>query len=283
MKRIISIALALLLCAGTCLAAGNITAVTLLADLLSAYEDPTVRSVLRIDADAEALDDEIMTAVASHWKKIWIDPDYRLFIYGVNDPSSLEIPDPSKHAFVVLGYELKNGEMTDELKLRCDAAAAAAGAFPGSILVCSGGATGTNNPEQHTEAGLMKAYLSEVCGIDGERIFTDERAKNTAQNAINTYEILREMGMETMTIVTSSYHQRRAQTLYNALSAQYQQDTGYSAKLIGNFCCEVVSAAGNADDARLTIQQLGNILGLPSDEMDLLPGNGDLKTTMTEG
>lgn len=36
------------------------------------------------------------------------------------------IPDTSSHAFIVLGYELKDGEMTDELKGRCKAAAAAA-------------------------------------------------------------------------------------------------------------------------------------------------------------
>ena len=44
-------------------------------------------------------------------------------------------------------------------------AAIAARVFPDSILVCSGGATGDNNPERHTEAGLMKQYLAGTCGI----------------------------------------------------------------------------------------------------------------------
>ena len=86
---------------------------------------------------------------------------------------------------MVLGYELLNGGMTDELKGRCDAAAAAAKTFPASLLVCSGGATGQNNPQRHTEAGLMKDYLVDECGIAAERVFTDERALTTAENIIS--------------------------------------------------------------------------------------------------
>jgi len=43
------------------------------------------------------------------------------------------IPDTSSHAFIVLGYELKDGEMTDELKDRCKAAAAAAKMYPNTM------------------------------------------------------------------------------------------------------------------------------------------------------
>lgn len=55
--------------------------------------------------------------------------------------------------------------MTEDLIGRCGAAAATARAFPDSVLVCSGGAAGGSNPEKHTEAGMMKAYLSEQCGL----------------------------------------------------------------------------------------------------------------------
>ena len=263
MKRILAAAFALTLLIGACRAAEPVTLGGLLSDLLEAYESPSADDVGRIDADVSALDDDIARAVAEHWKRVYLDGSYPLLLFGKDDPAELEIPDPSAHAFVILGYELQNGEMADELKGRCDAAAAAAAAFPEAILVCSGGATGKNNPDRHTEAGLMRDYLIHTCGIDPARIFIDERAMNTAQNAVNTFGILQRLEIKTMTLVTSSYHQRRAQVLYNALAAQYRRESGCSAEIVGNFCYDTEpSGPSAAMDARLAIQQLAGILGL---------------------
>lgn len=250
-------------------ASGNaaVTYGTLLCDMLEAWEGSG--SAERVDADAEALGDEVALSIARHWKQVYLDPDYRLFLLGRDDPAQL--PVCGRHAFVVLGYELLNGGMTDELKGRCDAAAAAAKAFPASLLVCSGGATGQNNPQRHTEAGLMKDYLVNECGIAAERVFTDERALTTAENAINTFVILQAQGVETMTLVTSSYHQRWGQVLYNALSAIYQKEHGYSAEIVGNFCYDIApSNPAFRQDARIAVRQLGQILGLSSEEMSRL-------------
>ncbi|MBR4540299.1 MAG: YdcF family protein [Clostridia bacterium] len=228
---------------------------TLLTDLMDAYT-----SVTRIDLDVKLLDDDIASAIAAHWKKVYLD-DYQLYRYGVDDPSFL--PITSAHAFVVLGYELKNGEMTRELVGRCDAAAAAAKAFPDSILVCSGGATGSNNPEKHTEAGLMKDYLVSACGIAPERVFLDKEAMTTTENAINTFAILRAQGVETITIVTSTYHQRWGQVLYNAMAAKYRQAYGYSVEIIGNYCYDVFpSNVLYLADAQFALTQLKSILAL---------------------
>ena len=238
----------------------SVTMDTLLSDLVDLYEnggDPA-----RIDADLEALGDEVADAIAAHWKKVYLDPAYKLYMYGTDDPKAL--PITGVHAFIVLGYELRNGEMTDELTGRCDAAAAAAKAFPDSILICTGGATGANNPERHTEAGMMKAYLTRHCGIAPERIFTDERAMTTAENAINTFRILREQGIGTMTIVTSDYHQRWGQVLYNALAARYRRAFGYSVEIIGNFCYNASpSGSLSRSEHRIAVQQLGGILSAP--------------------
>ena len=277
MKRILTVLAALLLAfpAKNCPAqeqSGSFG--ILLADLLAAYENPSQSDAARIDADVTAITEnrDIAEAVADHWKKVYLDPEYRLYLDGSDDPSQLPVPDDSAHAFVVLGYELENGEMTEELKGRCNAAASAAKAFPQSILVCSGGATGKNNPERHTEAGLMKDYLSEVCGIAPERIFTDEKAMTTAENALNTYAILKEQGIRTMTVVTSSYHQRWGQVLYNAVGAQYRQESGYTAEIVGNYCYDTEpSNALFYMDELFAVWQLGQILGLKDDEMKLLP------------
>ena len=245
----------------------------LLSDMAEAWM--TGAGPEKTDADVKAINDEVAAAVADHWKKVWLDPDYKLLMYGTDDPSAL--PVSGKHAFIVLGFQLQNGEMADELKGRCDAAAAAAKAFPDSIIVCSGGATGENNPEGHTEAGLMKAYLSDVCGIAPERILTDERAMTTEDNAVNTFAILQEQGIETMTIITSAYHQRRGQALYNAVAALYRQEHGYSAEIAGNFCYDIETKMDKTQDMKIAIAQLASILKVPEDQMEMLKEKLDMR------
>ena len=213
-----------------------------------------------VAADMKALGDNEMAAfIAEKWNEIYFDPDYRLYIDGKDDPGTL--PVSGKHAFVVLGFELENGEMRDELKARCEAAAAAAGAFPGSILVCSGGATGDNNPEGHTEAGLMKEYLVGHCGIAPERVCIDETAMTTLDNAVNTFAILKDRGIDTITVVTSSYHQRRANILYETLAEILRKTEGVSITVAGNYSCEA-QAPDELEkyDARIAAMQLNEIL-----------------------
>ncbi len=249
----------------------NVTFGTLLHDLVQAYESPTGNDIARIDADVDAIGTDMARAVAEHWKKVYLDRDYPLYLYGRDDPAL--IGAGGSHAFVVLGYQLKDGEMTEELRGRCDAAAAAAAAFPDSAVVLSGGATGANNPEGHTEAGMMKKYLTEVCGIAEERIFTDESAMTTVENAVNTFKILRERGISSITLVTSSYHQRWGQVLYNALAQKYLEDDGVHITITGNYCFDIAPEnEAYLSDARIAARQLGSILGLSREEMSLIPG-----------
>ena len=270
MKKTIALILALtLLCAaGTVFAeasgqkgkteAQEISFTTFLADLASMDEN-------RIDGDVAALDDALAAAVATKWKEVFMDPGYRIFLDGQDDPA--ELPVTGKHAFVVLGFQLKNGQMQDELKARCNAAAKAAKAFPDSILVCSGGATGKENPDKNTEAGLMKDYLVRECGIDAGRIFTDERAMSTEENAVNTFTILKEQGIEQITIVTSDYHQKRANILYFAGAEAMKQNEGYSFELIGNYACETEKGKQAAKgEAQMAVIQLNSLLAKMRDE-----------------
>lgn len=241
----------------------------LLIDMITAYRSPGEEAIEKLDSDVTALNEDMADVIASQWKEVWLNPDYQLLFFGRDDPAVL--PVKGKHAFVVLGFQLKDGEMTDELIGRCDAAAAAAEAFPDSILVCTGGATGNNNPDGHTEAGLMKDYFTEQYGIAPERVVTDERAMDTVQNAWNTMELLKENGIESMTIITSDYHQRRAQTLYNAVAGHYLQENGYRAEMIGNFCYEIrPEKALNGSDLIITLSQMTGILQLNEEDLGRL-------------
>ena len=228
---------------------------TLVSDLASLLEANN-----RVTNDLEMLKDNKLAAfVTERWQNTYMNPDYRVYLHGKDNPADL--PVHGRHAFVILGFELENGEMRDELKARCDAAAAAAAAFPDSILVCSGGATGENNPEGHTEAGLMKDYLVQTCGISAERILTDESAMTTLENAVNTFAILKEQEIETITIVTSAYHQRRANILYETLAEIIREKEGISITVAGNYSCETLPPEGlDKYDAYIATMQLGELI-----------------------
>ena len=214
----------------------------------------------RIRADLEALmDDELAVFIAEKWQELFMDPDYRVYLNGRDNPAELQIT--GNHAFVVLGYALNNGEMTPELKERCDAAAAAWREFPDSILVCSGGATGGNNPAGHTEAGLMKKYLTETCGIPEDSIYIDENAMTTLDNAINTFAILKEQWIEEITLVTSAYHQPWANLLYAVLAEYIRETEGQTISIVGNFSCERNAPANLAGkEAGIAARQLDEMM-----------------------
>ena len=282
-KKAAALILALVLLAGACPvlaedgyrpAAGNEEGfVRLLTDLYLAARNPSGETGQTVAADLAAIrsvsetDGEIAASIADHWERTFLNPDYRPCLYGGGERAEellqSGIPDSRTHAFVVPGYELRDGKMTRELKGRCDAAAAAARAYPEAILVCSGGATGSNNPKNHTEAGLMKRYLVRTCGIDESRIFTDEKAISTLENAVNTFRILREQGVRTFTVVTSSYHQRWGQALYSAMAAVCRGTQGYEAELVGDYSYEMEPKELFRDDAKWAAAQLGTLLQLP--------------------
>ena len=168
-------------------------------------------------------------------------------------------------AIVILGFTLSGGKMQPELVSRCDAAAVLAKAYPEAILVCSGGATGKDNPEKHTEAGLMKEYLMGNYGIDASRIFTDEEAMTTVENVRRTFEILEKQDVHTITIVTSQYHQKRSQALYGVMARVFSRERDYAIRNAGNFCDGRTEPSTHTPEHRLAIQGMVELLRLPGE------------------
>lgn len=218
----------------------------LITDLYKVLHTTPEKAQETIEKDLEILDhDPLLTAVAGHWQEVYLDSDYPIYDYRKDDPTALEIETPIKHAFVVLGYCLKDGEMEEELKERCRAAAKIAKAYPRSIVICTGGRTGLNNPYAHTEAGEMCKFLVDVCGISPSRIYLDRKAMTTVDNVRNTFEILRKEGIETITVVTSAYHIRWAMVLfYAAAEMNNRGEDPYEVRIIGNWCCNVKPPVG---------------------------------------
>lgn len=266
MKRflLLVLALALLVTPLSALAEEGDPVPQLLVDMYMAAETPSAQTVGRLEQDMEAVDDPLILTVAQRWRQLYVDPAYTPLLYGRDDPKT--IPVHGRHAFVVLGFELVNGEMTDELRSRCDAAAAAAAAFPESLVICTGGATGENNPDGHTEAGLMKAYLTDAWGLDPDRILTEEEAMDTAQNASNVMAMLQAAQVQTLTVITSHYHQRRGQVLYAAMAARYGAEQGYEVEVLDGY--SYLAPQDPGPDYMIAMYQLLDILHLPDEQRD---------------
>lgn len=276
-RKITALLLALVLLSASALAdweaAGNnnqrfLKLLRLLGETVTEDKPLNTRKVDSVLADIRKVsedDYDVGRAIADHWQTHVLDASYRLYVWqGGERAEELEqggLDLSGKHAFIVLGYRLENGEMTEELYGRCDAAAAAAASYPDAILITTGGATGSGNPERHTEAGEMKKYLSARWGIAPERIFTETDAMTTLENALNTFRILEENGIETFTIVTSDYHQLWAQVLFNAKAATYEKETGYTLRMVGNYCYPAQPDASRKRNAKVGLNQLTTMFG----------------------
>lgn len=209
-------------------------------------------------------DYDIARAVTDHWYAVMLDPDYQMYLYWdelkAHELQWSRLDFSGKHAFVVLGYQLDDGHMKPELIGRCDAAAAAARAFPDSYIVTTGGVTGSNNPEGKSEGGLMRSYLSKRCGIDADRIFAEKESLTTLENAEYSFRILQEQGIEKITVVTSDYHQRWGQVMFNTLAAIYAKTTGYQVEIVGNYNYRAKPDSANPGNyLQITTGQLGLI------------------------
>ncbi len=210
-------------------------------------------------------DYEIARAVTDHWYAVMLDPAYEMYTWRDGDRAvELEqsgLDFSGKHAFVALGYQLDyGGEMKPELIGRCDAAAAAARSFPDSYVITTGGVTGSSNLDRKSEAGVMKQYLSGQCGIGEGRIFAEERSKTTLQNAEFSFPILLDEGIDKITVVTSDYHQRWGQVVFNAVAAIYAVTTGYRVQIVGNYNFQAEPEnAGPEGYVQITTSQLSSV------------------------
>lgn len=121
--------------------------------------------------------------------------------------------DPALEAdyALLLGCGLEDRQATPELVRRCETALKWMEENPHMYLVVSGGdPTG----QGLSEAAVMSAWLRNH-GANGKRILLEDQANDTRENVLLSEALVRELGMETDTvlIITSEYHQTRARYL----------------------------------------------------------------------
>ena len=118
---------------------------------------------------------------------------------------------------VALGYALaKDGTAEKPLLDRLDVALKAANANPTARIMVTGG-----QPQAGvTEGDVMTKWLVEK-GVDRDRILIEDKSKDTVGNVLNVANLLKRHTADTVILITSSSHMRRARTLLEDAFRQY--------------------------------------------------------------
>ena len=121
-------------------------------------------------------------------------------------------PIEPRDAIIVLGAPLTpQGELTQILEERVDAAVALYRAGAGRIVATSGGTTqGAPRAEADALADALRAR-----GIPD--IVVENQSQSTAENARLTAELLAPLGVRTVWLVTQPFHAKRAALLFKRI------------------------------------------------------------------
>lgn len=155
------------------------------------------------------------------------------FAYFNQPPKEL-----TENTVIVLGCKVKENKPSLMLKHRLDAAVKYLKKNPESKCVVSGG-QGSNETE--TEASVMKNYLINS-GISAEKIYEEDKSKNTLQNIQNSKEIIEKENLnETAVIISDGFHQFRAYLIANKLGIKSYGISGYTSFwLVPTYCAREI-------------------------------------------
>lgn len=129
------------------------------------------------------------------------------------------MPPAENSSVIVLGAQVKGTNPTLSLYDRIMAGDQYLRENPESICVGSGGLGDTADI---TEAQCIYNVLTEN-GIDEDRIYLENNAKNTQENIKFSYEIIKENGEnENIAIVSDGFHQARARLIARKLGIETQ-------------------------------------------------------------
>lgn len=173
-------------------------------NIINAYASSGDSRVGQLLAELKDADSDL----GERWEDIL---DYWKFVNNqmpINENKLPEnLPRDDSLCIVVLGYELNpDGSMPPELIGRLETALACAKQYPRAYILCTGGKTAVSNPKV-SEGGKMRDWLK-AHGVKASRIITERKSLSTAENAENSYAILRSRypQVKSVAIVSSNYH-----------------------------------------------------------------------------
>ncbi len=127
-------------------------------------------------------------------------------------------PKDCETTLVVLGCKINGNRPTVMLRQRLDSAYRALEKDPSLNCIVSGG---QGLDEEYSESHIMREYLIKK-GIEPERIREENQSTSTQENLIFSRQIIAEAGWpDTITIVTSGYHQCRAALMAKRLGMKF--------------------------------------------------------------
>lgn len=130
-----------------------------------------------------------------------------LVISGFMIKAMNDKPDNKQTTVIVLGCQINGETPSRMLKRRLDAAYEYLSEHKDVNVIVSGG---QGSDEVTSEADVMRKYLLNK-GIEGSRIFMEDKSTSTEENLRFSKEIIEKEGLcEDITIVTDGYHQLRA-------------------------------------------------------------------------
>ncbi|MBQ8398502.1 MAG: YdcF family protein [Clostridia bacterium] len=136
---------------------------------------------------------------------------FLIFCVAIHTAQDTAFKESEKQPVVIVfGCQVHmDGRLSAELSERLKTAAAVLEEHPDAICITAGG-QGDNEPMP--ESAKMKEVLVGA-GIDGNRIFTEERSTNTAENMAYSIEVLKNKGYDpencSFIFVSSGFHTPR--------------------------------------------------------------------------
>ena len=82
-------------------------------------------------------------------------------------------------------------------------------------LILAGGAARGHTPEAQVMASLLTEF-----GISRDVMLLEDKSRNTYQNGVNAVAIMKKNGIKKILLVTSAYHMRRAQAVFEKLGIE---------------------------------------------------------------
>jgi len=138
-------------------------------------------------------------------------------------PPRDEVPDEVGAIVVLSGYvrppsaAVPDVEMGSDTFLRCLQAARLYKARPRPIIV-SGGIVDLRTPGPKLAETMRDFLLSQ--GVKKEDLLVEKQSSTTYENAVLSGDILTQMGIDKLVLVTSAFHMRRSERCFRALGFQ---------------------------------------------------------------
>ena len=206
--------------------------------------DEKVQALLTALGSRDSRQGRLWQDIMDYWD--YADHDMQINLDKLPD----DLPDDDSLALTVLGYQLNDdGTMRPELLDRLEIALKCAGQYPESYVICTGGGTALLNPSV-TEGGLMGEWLL-AHGIDRKRLIIEDQSRTTAENAVNSYNILLKdyPQVRAAVIISSSYHIAWGSLMFEAafLRSASENQTP-EIHVVSNCACKIRDDSGWQDE-----------------------------------